>query len=547
MTRRAIIHVENSDGILEFAEYLASASWTILSANKTEELLKGNKIPVVHEPSLAENDIYAIEQSQLIKKILLTRNVINNTYTQLDDKKNDIHIVCMNVIPGLNTAVLTNQIDNQLITSNFLNTTILRSSTNNYENILVLTDPSDYNEAIIQLKTDSISREFRTYLAAKALNLISAYDAGLSSSFLQSANKYSSKYMNYLMVPFKKEFQIKSGSNTQQEACLYKLPAEHGATGSFLKLQGRELSYNIISDISFSWGQITNLYAVLKEQYTVKSTNNDGYEFTTQFTPLTGTVFTMAVKFGTILGAGLSSNVLDSFKKTYAYNASDTKDVVLACSSVIDSAAATEIIKSDFAAIVAPGFTNEAKQLLSLNKKIKLVPAAKNSHIPFQGRFLNMNGGVLLQDIDARLFTHWKIKTKNRPSQIQTDEMVFGMMLAMGARSYSAVILKQNSIAGIAQGCTSTASAIQSVLFEAEKHEERITDRNGAKDSAVYLGDVLVTDAEIPFNDAAKKLIDSGIKAILQTGGTAMDEEFINYCNEREIVMVFTDITHISL
>lgn len=546
MSKSAIIHVENSDNILEFAEYLASAGWAIISADKTEELLKENNIPVIHEPSLVETNIYLSDFSQLIRRILLTKHGVNRFYANSSDVENDICIVCMNVIPGLNTAVLTNQFDNQLITPNFPCTSILRSSTGNYENVLILTDPSDYKEAIIQLKTDSVTKEFRTYLAAKALNLLSAYDAGLSSSFLQIANKFGSKYMNYLMIPFKKEFQIKCGSNTQQDACLYKLPAEHGATGNFLKFQGRELTYNIIADISYSWGQITNLYAALKEQYTVKSTNSDGYEFTTQFTPLTGTVFTMAVKFCTILGAGLSSNVLDSFKKTYTYDAANTKDVVLACSAVIDSASAAEIIQCDFAAIVAPSFTNDAKQILSLNKKIKLIPAVKNSRIPFQGRFMNMNGGILLQDIDAKLFNHWKIKTKNRPSQIQTDEMVFGMMLVMGARSYSAVILKQNSIVGISQGCSSTANAIQGVLFEAAKYNERTSGQKESRDSTTYLGDVLVTDAEIPFNDTTKSLVDRGIKAIMQTGGTPMDKEFIDYCNEREIVMVFTDMTHIS-
>ena len=60
------------------------------------------------------------------------------------------------------------------------------------------------------------------------------------------------------------------------------------------------------------------------------------------------------------------------------------------------------------------------------------------------------------------------------------------------------------------------------------------------------LGEVLVCDAAIPFCESTKILIDSGLKAILQTGGTSTDDELIDYCNEHGVVMVFTGMTHLS-
>ena len=63
------------------------------------------------------------------------------------------------------------------------------------------------------------------------------------------------------------------------------------------------------------------------------------------------------------------------------------------------------------------------------------------------------------------------------------------------------------------------------------------------KDGQAFL---LLSDGAIPFCETTKKLIDSGVKAILQTGGTASDEEFIDYCNEHGGVMVFTGMTHLS-
>ena len=551
MIKRAVIHVENTENLVDFAEFLVSDGWTILSANKTEEILRKQKIPVTKESALSENNMFISDTSKLIRRIMLTKyHEEDEQYiTHPDDEEDNIFIVCMNVLPAINTSIVSKQFDNQLCPNNFFVTTLLRNAFKNYENLLILTDPEDYKEAMIQIRTGNISKDFRIYLAAKALNMVSAFDAGLSSSILQS-HKFNQVFMNYMMLPFKRELQLHSGMNAQQAAYLYKSPSEEGSVGNFLKYQEKGLTYSLVNDISYAWRQINTLFALLKDQLTVKSTNSDGYEFTTQFTPLTGTVFSLAVKFGTILGASHATNVLNSFKSTFTYDTETTADTVFACSAVINTEAAEEIAKGNFAAIVAPGFTTEAKQILSKNKKTRLVPSSKVTNIDIEARFIN--GGILIQTKDNTLFNQWKVRTKNRPSQVQTDEMVFGMLLVMGARSYSAVLLKQNSICGIAQGCTSESRAIDGVLYEALKFTERANGISGAgfginRDmDTSNLGEILVSDAAIPFCDSTRKLIDSGVKAILQTGGTSSDDEFIEYCNEHGVVMVFTGMTHLS-
>lgn len=546
MTKRAIIHVENTENILEFADYLANSGWTILTANKTEELLRKQKIPVIREQALVENTLYVTDTSQLVRRILQTKYEEDNPYYEEDElEENNIFIVCMNLTPSMNDSAANKPNETNICPSDFFISTILRSSFANYENVLILTDPADYKEAMIQLKTGGITKDFRTYLAAKALNLVSAYDGGISASVLQS-QIYDEHFMNYLMYPFKKELPLQRGANTQQNAFLYRSPTDFSSTGNFLKLPGKELPYNLVSDICYAWGQISNLYSILKDQYMVKSINSDGYNFTTQFTPLTGTVFTIAVKFNTITGAGLSTNVLDSFKKTYTYDVENTDDVVFACSAVIDAAAATEIVKCPFAAIVAPSFTNDAKQILSMNKTIRLIPSGKISNISMDGKLIN--GGIILQTRDSKMFNHWKVKSKNRPSQDKTDEMAFGMSLLMGARSYSAVLIKNNAIVGISQGCTSTSKAIEGVFYEAIQHVIRTEGQEKLDEmkSLHSMADVLVCDAAVSFSNTLKELIDYGVSAIIQTGGTPTDNEFIDYCNERGIILIFTDMTHIS-
>ena len=217
MTKRAVIHVENTENLVEFAEFLASEGWTILSANKTEEILRKQKIPVTKENALSEANMFIGNTSSLIRRIMMSKYYDEDEayISRPDTEENNIFIVCMNVLPFINTGMVSKQFDNQLCPRNFFVSTVLRDSFKNYENLLIITDPADYKEAMIQLKTDSISMDFRTYLAAKALNLVSAYDAGLSASILQSP-KFNEPFMNYMMLPFKRELQLHCGMNAQQ-------------------------------------------------------------------------------------------------------------------------------------------------------------------------------------------------------------------------------------------------------------------------------------------------------------------------------------------
>jgi len=337
--------------------------------------------------------------------------------------------------------------------------------------------------------------------------------------------------MNWLTLPLRKDSMLKSGANPHQESCLYKYPSETGAVSGLTKHEGSELTYNITNDVSCAWEIISSVYENLKSQYKVKSINSDGYEYTTLFTPLTGTVFTVAIKFGLIVGAALSTNVLDSFKNTYIYDSEEITDVSFACSAVIDEEAAREIVKGNFIAVIAPGYTPEAKEILDTNRKILVISTSRINISNFQGRVIN--GGLVMQTRDSVLFNWWHVRTKTRPSQQLTDEMAIGTLLSMGAHSYSAILIKQNHIVSIAQACTSGEKAIREVLANAPQIQQDES-----------LADILVTDSPIKLTESVKKLLDSGIYGIIQPGGDYSDNELTAYCNERGIAMVTTDMTH---
>ena len=117
--------------------------------------------------------------------------------------------------------------------------------------------------------------------------------------------------------------------------------------------------------------------------------------------------------------------------------------------------------------------------------------------------------------------------------------MAFGILLAMGARTYSALLLKNNQLVGISQCSKSAVHAVRNVTIEAQ-------DLNPDPQDGV-LAELLVCDTAVPLCQSIKELIDKGVKAIIQTGGTSSDDEFINYCNEHDVTMIFTEMSHITL
>lgn len=540
MTKRALIHVDNTDNVVELAQYLSSAGWTIISANKTEELLRKNHVPVTREMALSTDIAYAHDISKIIQNIVTTRLDSDNSLnlpTEFQD--NNIYLVCINISP----FYYSDPQKADIRYCDYRISSILRYAFYNHKNILVLTDPADYKEALIQLKTDNITDDFRTYIAQKALNLVAAYDSGIAGTFAHKTS-YSKTFPVYACYPLKFQSRLKYGTNPQQAAAFYKLPEDKEIT-NFANCNFSDLDYNTFKDITLSWEILNNLYTSLKSQFTVASTNADNYDFTTQFTPLSGTVFTFAIKFGNLLGASIDTNIHNSYVKTHTYDTINVKNEVLGCSAVIDHNAANEIMEGNFSAIVAPDFTDEAKKIFAQKRNIKLIYSAILNQADFEARFVF--GGFLIQQREKTLFDHWYIKTKNRPSQVKSDELAFGMLLAIKTRSYSAILIKQNAIVGIAQGCPSMEKALGEVHYYANAYTVLHNGNTNFNPQDNPIADVLVCDEKIHFGEEIIRLINLGLSTIIETGGTPEDDEFIKFCEEHNVSLIFTGMSHISL
>lgn len=534
MKKKALLYTSNFEKLATLAQTLVHEGWEIISAGATADFLKAQNIAVTIDRSLEDHFLPNEKLENLLRLIVGTGRQIQTSHTRAESF---ISLVCANITPTFHKLndFLENDKSDNCIDLNLIS--IIRSAAKNYNNVLILTDPADYDEAIIQIKTESITTDFRLKLAGKALNLTSAYDATCACSIMYQRGE--EKYPNYYMIPFKRLARLRHGMNEQQTAYIYSLNDQIGALSGLKKIQGKELNFNILENCFAVWKCISLFLKILKNPFTVESLDANNYPFTTQFTPAAGSVFTIAVKNTNPIGAALGGNLLESFRKTYACDPSSLNGATFGCSSVVDREAAEELIKIDFRAIIAPDFSREAKEILSQKKEMRLVIASKP--LSNYNELKSIDGGLIVQEPDWVPFKHWRVVTQTRPTQKQVDSMAFGTLLAMIAKSDAAIILNNFGTVGISAGNTSRSKAIRHAIYDAQ---EFFQNNVNCEDRSA---EILISDSLLNFDESTKALADAGIKAIIQTGGAPNDEEFIQFCNEKGISMVFTDIQHLAI
>lgn len=527
MAKRALISVFIKDGILDLAKFLINHSWEIISTGGTAAHLKQNNIPVTdvssvtHFPECLDGRVKTLHP--VVHAGLLARRDDPAHMSKLAELQIEtIDLVCVNLYPFFTKVQEGLPFSETVEFIDIGGPTMLRSAAKNFKDVLVLTDPADYIEAMNEIEKGAASFDFRRKLAGKVFNLTSAYDAAISRFMLGSTGE--NEFPPYYTEPFVLSQSLRYGENGHQRAALYLTADRKGAFGGMKQLQGKELSYNNIRDLDVAWKAVCAYNKFVKNTQSV-----DG----TTFTASGESVFTVALKHNTPCGAALGATVLESYNRTFECDPVSIFGGIIGVSTVVDKAAAEVMVKTFLEVIVAPGFTDEALEVFSVKKNLRLIVAeqmAAETH-----DYMAVDGGLLVQSRDDVLFEKWEIVTHAKPTQAQIDEMAFGMTVAMFAKSNAIVVVQNRAAIGIGCGQTNRIWAAEQALERAHT-----VSKNAGRPNA----EVLVSDAFFPFSDCVEKAAEYGIKAIIQPGGSIRDQESIDACNRLGIAMVFTGTRH---
>ena len=382
--------------------------------------------------------------------------------------------------------------------------TMLRSAAKNHKDVVVICDPADYETVIDELKKHKpVSYDTKYRLALKVFQHTAAYDA-MISDYLRK--QIGAELPDNLTMTFEKVQELRYGENPHQKASYYK--EIQPADGSLVKaeqLHGKELSFNNINDTN-------GALAALRE-----------------FSEPT----VVAVKHANPCGVGTGSDIYTAYKRAYDCDPTSIFGGIVAANRPIDKATAEEINKIFIEIVIAPDFTDEAMEILTQKKNIRLLklPDIENKEAAGEIDIKKVSGGLLVQGVDDILFDEnaLNVVTDRAPTEKELEDLRLAMKVVKHIKSNGIVIAKDQATVGIGPGQVNRIWAVENAIRQANTSLE---------------GSVLASDAFFPFDDCVTAAAKAGVTAIIQPGGSIRDQESIDKANELGIAMVFCGIRH---
>tara|TARA_Y100000590_G_scaffold27340_1_gene30653 strand:- start:1544 stop:3085 length:1542 start_codon:yes stop_codon:yes gene_type:complete len=379
--------------------------------------------------------------------------------------------------------------------------TLIRAAAKNFNDVTVISNISDYAKLTNELKTHkgSTTIKFRKFMSAKAFGLTAYYDSAISNYLNEQLNI---KFPEKETISGKLVRRLRYGENPHQEGSIYKT----NDNSAIEKIHGKELSYNNYNDI----------YSALSILQTFKKTEG-----------------TVIVKHSNPCGVSIEKNQIKSFKNAFACDPTSAFGGIVAINSVLTKKLATELNKKFFEVIIFRGYKMDALRILKKRKNIRLIDC-KKFDLKNKKNYLFLGNTFLSQDFNQNLIMNkLKIVTKKKPSSNQMKSLIFAFNICKFVKSNSIVLVNNKSTIGIGAG---QPSRIDSCKIASNKAQDFVPEK--------LLDSVAASDAFFPFPDGIQELIESGVKAIIQPGGSIKDKEAIKAADDGNISMVFTGTRH---
>lgn len=508
---KALLSVSDKRNLVEFARRLLKLNVDLIASGGTARTLKAEGLPVTTvEEYTGSPEILEGRVKTLHPKIfagILARDTEQDRADLARIGAEMIDLVVVNLYPFRKTIAQPYVTLHDAI--EFIDiggVALLRAAAKNFHRVAVVCDPNDYELVLRDLeKYGSVSLETREVFALKAFAHTAEYDASIRDYLL---NLRPADAATVTLVLHKVQ-DLRYGENPHQHAALYSLNgAPRGPLGGKL-LQGKELSYNNLLDLDAAWQAVWRFDRPA----------------------------TVIVKHLSPCGIAMSDTLARAFQAALASDPVSAFGSILAFNRILDGDTVRAMGDLFIEAIVAPGFTDEARALLSTRKNCRVVEAPQPSPAVSVGwEYRTITGGILRQSVDMGdpAGTEWRVVTHEQPTEAQMRALRFAWQACQPVRSNAIVIARLEddgtlATVGIGGG---QPNRVDSVRLACE--------RAGARAQ----GAVLASDAFFPFADSIEVAARAGVVAIVQPGGSVRDAEVIEAANRSGIAMIFTGVRH---
>jgi len=516
MKRRALISVSDKKGVEDFARRLSTMGFEIISTGGTARALSkaGIKVVPVSEvtgaPEILGGRVKTLHP-KIHGGILADLTDPDHVEQLVEHDIGPIDLVCINLYPFEETIAAGAPEKEAIEQIDIGGPAMLRAAAKNFRSVTVVPSPELYEEVLAALENEGeVPEETRRRLALTAFRRTAEYDAAISDWLGERvegetapSESETEGFPERRTVRYERVSGLRYGENPHQDAAYYaEVGAEHLLSGAE-KLQGREISFNNLYDLDAARTLLADLIDL-------------------------GGPAAVIVKHANPCGGAVGESVADAYRKALASDPQSAFGGIVALSDEADGDLAAEISKVFTEILVAPGFTEEAREILSAKPNMRVLVAPPLVRPGLSAK--HVTGGVLLQTSDAiEDDSEYKVVTEAHPSPQQMEDLILAWRVARVVKSNAIVLARDGATVGVGAG---QMSRVDSSAIAAKKAGERAE------------GSAAASDAFFPFADGVEALAEAGIEAVIQPGGSVRDGEVIEAANRHSLAMVFTGRRH---
>ncbi len=517
LEKNALISVSDKSGLLDFARNLGDHGYKIYSTGGTAKALAQAGIAVVNIsdltgfPEIMDGRVKTLHP-KVFGGILARGGLASHAAEAQSHAIPLFDVVVVNLYPFSETvkkpgASFQDAIENIDVGG----VTLIRAAAKNQERVSVVTSPGQYSDIQKELAENDgkISRETRQTLAVTAFLETSKYDAAIHNFLAEQAGrKNDAGYLDSFVLPLRKTADLRYGENPHQQAALYRREdVDVDGVINAEQLHGKALSFNNIMD------------------------GDTALQIAKEFTRPAIAI----LKHANPCGVAVENSLADAYENALATDRTSAFGGIVGANRKIDADTAKLISKVFTEVIIAPDFSDEALEILTQKKNIRLLKtAAFDSGQAREEDFRPVSGGLLVQDRDLGVDDEntFRIVTERKPDDAEWRAMLFGWKVVKWVKSNAIVFVGENRTLGIGAGQMSRVDAAKIAVMK-------------AKDAGLDLsGGTVASDAFFPFADGVEAAAAAGAKGVIQPGGSIRDEEVIAAANRSGVAMAFTGKRH---
>ncbi|MBI3750927.1 MAG: bifunctional phosphoribosylaminoimidazolecarboxamide formyltransferase/IMP cyclohydrolase [Chloroflexi bacterium] len=546
--RRALLSVSDKTGLVDFARGLVGHGFELVSTGGTARTLRDAGLPVT--------DVAAVTgfREMLDGRVKTLHPAIHGGI--LADTRRPEHrealieagiapfeLVVVNLYPfaaaaerpGITLDELVEEID-------IGGPTLVRAAAKNHASVAIVTSPARYESVLAALaEPGGVPLGLRSALAIEAFRHTAAYDARIAAELpcaMDGAGvvlppdpglpRSADRYPDVLVVPLEKVETLRYGENPHQPAARYRrtdrraVPEDGPFATGEPPLQGKALSYNNVLDASAA----AALARLLRGPAVV------------------------IVKHTNPCGAAERETLLEAWQAALAGDPGAAFGGVAALTQPVDAEVARALTSMFLEVVVAPAFDPDALEVLASKPNLRVVAdpgitlgprgavrANGTYRVDELGSIRTAGGAVLVGAPDDSTDdpAEWPVMTRRPPTEPERADLDLAWRLCRGVVSNAIVLVRDGMLVGLGSGQVSRVDACRQAVAKAERFH---ADTGGAR------GAVAASDAFFPFADGPKVLLEAGVSAIVQPGGSIRDAEVLTAVDAAGATMLVTGKRH---